>query len=167
MAWLRKIPMYAVVLLIVAVLIGGAGLGYFTVATFGATVVTGQQNSNGSGEPYEWNGQRLYLKSADSRQDSTCVITGRDGAQRSLRVPRNTTRGMFSTPDFAEVAPQPGSTATILCSRTVSVFAGDTAAARARTVNSRLFRLGVPALIAIPVLAAIGIPLLRRTRNTT
>ncbi|MGH3697197.1 MAG: hypothetical protein ACRDRX_24985 [Pseudonocardiaceae bacterium] len=165
MAWLRKMPMYAVVLLISAVLIAGAGLVYYAVATFGSTVVTGQLNSGGSGEPYEWNGQRLILQSVDSVRDSTCVITGPDGARRSLGVPRNTTRGMFNSPDFVEVAPQPGITATIICSRTVRVSAGDSAVARTRTVNSHLFRAGMPALVAIPVLLAVGIPLLRRTRG--
>ncbi|MGH3822111.1 MAG: hypothetical protein ACRDRA_04615 [Pseudonocardiaceae bacterium] len=165
MAWLRKMPMYAVVLLVVAVLIAGAGLGYYASATFGSTTVTGQLNSGGSGEPYPWNGQRLLLQSVDKGRDSTCVINGPDGTQRSVGVPRNTTRGMFNSADFAEVAPQPGITATITCSRTVRVSTGDGAVERARTVNSQLFRLGVPALVAIPVLLAVGIPLLSRTRG--
>lgn len=163
-AWLRKMPRYAVVLLTLAVLIAGAALGYYASATFGATTVTGQLNSGGSGESYKWGGQRLLLQSAEERRDSTCVISGADGAEQSVRVPRNTTRGMFNTPDFAEVAPQPG-TATITCSRTVRVSAGDAAVDRARTVNSPLFRAGVPALVAIPVLAAVGIPVLRRRRG--
>jgi hypothetical protein len=165
MAWLRTMPRYAVMLLISAVLIAGAALGYYAYATFGATTVTGQRSSGGSGEPYLWNGQRLLLQSVDGRRDSTCVINRPDGVQRSVRVPRNTTRGMFNTPDFAEVAPQPGTTATITCSRTVRISAGDSAVARARTVNSQLFKAGVPALVAIPVLAAVGIPLLRRARG--
>lgn len=118
-----------------------------------------------TGDSYEWDGQRLLLQSAEERRDSTCVISGQDGAQQSVRVPRNTTRGMFNTPDFAEVAPQPGTTATITCSRTVNVSAGDAAVDRARTVHSPLFRAGVPALVAIPVLAAVGIPVLRRRRG--
>ena len=164
MAWLRKMPMYAVVLLILAVLIAGAGLGYYAFATFGATMVTGQLNNGGSGEPYEWHGQRLLLQSVDKGRDSTCVINGLDGVQRSVYVPRNNSRGMFNAPDYTEVAPQPGITATITCSRTVRVATGD-AVTRARTVNSPLFKAGVPALIAIPILAAVGIPILRRTRG--
>lgn len=165
MAWLRKMPIYSVVLLITAVLIGAAGLLYYTSVTFASTLVTGQLNSGGNGEHYEWNGQRLLLQSVPKGRDSTCVITGRDGAQRSVFVPRNTTAGMFNTPDFTEVPPKPGIPATILCSYTVKVFAGDDVVARARTVYSRPFHLGVPTLVALPVIAALIIPALRRTRG--
>jgi hypothetical protein len=72
---------------------------------------------------------------------------------------------MFNTPDFLEVAPQPGTTATITCSRTVRISAGDSAVERARTVNSYFFKAGIPALATIPVLAALGLPTLRRTRS--
>lgn len=165
MAWLRKMPLYAVVLMTLAVLIAGVALGYYALATFGATRVKGQLNSAGLGEPYAWGGQRLLVQSEDDGRDSTCVIRGQDGAERSVHVPLNNTKGMFNTPDFVEVAPQPGVTATIRCSRTVRVSAGDAAVARARTVNSPLFHVGVPALVAIPVLAAVGIPVLVRSRG--
>jgi hypothetical protein len=164
-AWLRKMPMYAVMLVMLAVLIAGAALGYYALARFGSTMVRGDLNSGGSGESYAWSGQRLLLQSADDRRDSTCVIRGQDGAERSVSVPRNTTRGMFNTPDFAEVAPQQGMTATITCSRTVQVSAGDAAVDRTRTVNSQLFCVGVPALVAISILVAVGIPVLRRARG--
>lgn len=166
MAWLRKMPMYAVLLVMLAVLIGGAALGYYTYATVTSTTVRGQLNSGGNGEPYEWNGQRLFLQSVDARRDSTCVITRRDGVEQSVWVPRNTTKGMFNTPDFTEVAPQPGTTATMICSDSVRVSAGDAAVARARTVNSRFFHVGVPALVTIPVLAAIALTA-RRARSAT
>ncbi len=162
--WLRKTPMYAAVLVMLAVLIGGAALGYYAYVAFGSTRITGQLNSGGNGDSYEWDGQRLFLQSVQDRQDSTCVIRGADGVQRSVRVPRDTTKGMFNAPDFAEVAPQPGAAATITCDLTVQVSAGDAAVDHARTVNSYLFKVGVPALVAIPVLAAVGIPVLRRGR---
>ncbi len=166
MAWLRKMPVYAVLLVVLAVLIAAAALSYDAYATVTSTTVRGQLNSGGNGEPYEWNGQRLFLQSVDERRDSTCVITRRDGVEQSVWVPRNTTTGMFNTPDFTEVEPQPGTTATMICSYSVRVSAGDAAVDRARTVNSRFFHVGVPTLVTIPVLAALALSA-RRARNTT
>lgn len=162
MAWLRKLPMYAVLLLVSAGLIGGAAVGFFTYVTFSSTVVKGQLNSAGIGEVYEWRGQRLLLQTGSNKRASLCVIDGPNGAKRSVSVPRNSSKGWLNTPDFVEVAPQPGVTATMSCSETVDVTAGDSAVARARTVSSPLFHLGVPALITIPVLLALVIPKLRR-----
>lgn len=163
MAWLRKMPMYAVLLLVLAGLIGGAAVGYYAYATFSSTVVTGQQSSAGLGEAYEWRGQRLFLQTASGKPASSCVIREPNGAQRSVYVPRNSSKGFLNTPDFVEVAPRPGVTATMRCSETVDVTAGDSAVARAKTVKSPLFHLGVPALITIPVLLALVVPTLRRT----
>lgn len=165
MAWLRKLPMYAVLLLILAGLIAGSGIGYYAYATFSSTVVRGQHSSASLGEAYEWRGQRLFLQTASGKPASSCVIREPNGAQRSVYVPRNSSKGFFNSPDFVEVAPQPGVTATMRCSETVDVTAGDSAIARARTVNSPLFRFGVPALITIPVLLAVVVPTLRRTRQ--
>jgi hypothetical protein len=164
-AWLRKMPMYSVMLLVSAVLIVGSALGYYAYTMFSTLSLKGNLDSGGHGDVYEWHGERLLLQEVHGRQNSTCVIYGRDGAKRSVSVPRNSSQGWFNTPDFIEVAPQPGSTATMTCSRTVHVSAGEPAVARARTVNSFFFTAGVPAVATIPVLAAFAIPALRRARR--
>jgi hypothetical protein len=157
--------MYSVMLLVSAVLILGAALGYYAYVTFSTPLLKGDLDSGGHGDVYEWHGERLLLQEAHGRQNSACVIHGQDGAKRSVFVPRNRSRGWFNSPDFTEVAPQLGITATITCSRTVDVSAGEPAVERARTVNSLFFTAGVPALATIPVLAAFVIPALRRTRR--
>lgn len=152
-------PMLALLGLAALVLI--ASVGFYAFTTFDGHTIHGSTTPSFR-EKWHWNGQKVLLESTSKRNATTCYITPEQGEARTVGLSARGRRGSSTSGNRSKTLTAwfDGS-ATISCSRSVTEYSG--AAIGRRTFSqSAAFRLGAPALVLVPIGAAVLLGARRR-----